>query len=221
MLIATAVAASLAALTGAHWIIVGSVIVVGAAPIPGVIVLAASAIALRWVKGRSDRDPDRETRLLRGLAAKVAAGTTLRQAISSVPDAIVTPHVRRLCAAGSSMGDVGDALGSELKVNGRRVAALCAMSELTGAPFAGALSQAADRSTSLIRSQQTKRSAVAQVRFSAWVVGVVPLILAALVVATKGIPEPGGAIIVVPMVVGVVLQVAGTIAVFILSGRAT
>lgn len=221
MLMATAVAASLAALAGVPWVIVGSVMVVGVAPVPGVIVLAAAAVALRWVRDRSDHAPDRETRLLRSLAAKAAAGTTLRQAISSVPDDIVTPHVRRLCAAGSPMGDIGDALGSELEVNGRRVAALCTMSELTGAPFARALSQAADRSTRLIRSQQTRRSAVAQVRFSAWVVGVVPLILAALVVATRGIPEPGGAIIVVPMAVGVVLQVAGTVAVFVLSGRAT
>jgi hypothetical protein len=36
----------------------------------------------------------------------------------------------------------------------------------------------------------------------------------------KGIPEPGGASVVIPMVIGGSLQVVGTAIVFVVSGRA-
>jgi hypothetical protein len=119
------------------------------------------------------------------------------------------------------MAEVGAALGSELALNGRRLASLCAMSELTGAPFGGVLTAAAERSARMEQSVRNRRSSLAQVRFSAWVVGIAPLVLTGLVVLTQGIPEPRGAVILVPMVVGVVLQVTGTAVVFLISGRAT
>ena len=80
---------------------------------------------------------------------------------------------------------------------------------------------AAERSVRSAASRRKRRSALAQVRFSAWVVGVAPLVLTLLVVLTRGIPQPRGAIIVIPMVVGFVLQVTGTATVFVLSGRAS
>lgn len=118
------------------------------------------------------------------------------------------------------MADVGASLGTELAVNGRRLASLCAMSELTGAPFGDVMRSAAIRSERVQEAVRNRRSALAQVRFSAWVVGVAPLVLTGLVVLTQGIPEPRGAAIVVPMLVGLVLQVSGTLIVFVLSGRA-
>ena len=60
---------------------------------------------------------------------------------------------------------------------------------------------------------------LAQVRFSAWVVGVAPLALTVLVVGANGIPEPGGAAVVIPMAVGAFLQISGTVLVFVISGR--
>jgi precorrin isomerase len=118
------------------------------------------------------------------------------------------------------MAEVGAVFGSELPVNGARLASLCAMSELTGAPVGDAMKAAAERSERSAASRRKRRSALAQVRFSAWVVGVAPLVLTLLVVLTRGIPQPRGAIIVIPMVVGFVLQVTGTATVFVLSGRA-
>jgi hypothetical protein len=55
---------------------------------------------------------------------------------------------------------------------------------------------------------------------SAWVVGVAPLALTGLLVIIKGIPEPGGASVVIPMVIGGSLQVVGTAIVLVVSGRA-
>lgn len=214
------VATGLGALLGAPWIVVGSMAVIAVAPVPGVIALAGASVAMHVVRRRRSAAERSESALLRSLAADVAAGLTLRQAIVTSQDVIVPARARRLCAAGSPMAEVGEALGSELPVSGRRLAALCAMSELSGAPFGEAMTAAARRSERREESRRNRRSALAQVRFSAWVVGVAPLVLTAVVVVTQGIPEPGGAIIVIPMVVGVTLQVVGTALVFVLSGRA-
>jgi hypothetical protein len=55
---------------------------------------------------------------------------------------------------------------------------------------------------------------------SAWVVGIAPLALTGLILVTQGIPEPGGAPVVIPMVIGAGLQLAGTSIVFVVSGKA-
>lgn len=205
---------------GVPWPIVGSAAIMVAAPIPGVCVLVLIAVGQRLIGRRTSKSVDPETTLLRRLAAHVSAGLTLREAVAAAPHDVVSEHARRLCLAGSSMTEVGEALGSDLAVSGRRLAALCAMSELTGAPFGHALRKAADRSARMSDARRERRAALAQVRFSAWVVGMAPLALTAVVVASQGIPEPRGAIVIVPMVVGVCLQVVGTAVVFVLSGRA-
>lgn len=215
------VAAALAASVGAPWIVVGSIALVAIAPIPGVALLSAAAVTHHAVTRRKGIRSATETVLLRSLAARVTAGLTLREAIATSPEDLVSQKARRLCLAGSSMAEVGAAVGSALPINGRRLASLCAMSELTGAPFGDVMKAAAKRSERFEESRRNRRAALAQVRFSAWVVGVAPLVLTGLVVLTQGIPEPRGAAIVIPMLAGVVLQVAGTAIVFVLSGRAT
>ena len=208
-------------LAGVPLQIVGAVALVAVAPIPGLVLLMLVAVGQSVLKHRTKSRSDPETALLRSLAAHVAAGLTLREAVVTAPRDLVSAATRRLCQAGSSMAQVGSALGSDLVVTGRRLAALCAMSELTGAPFGNALRKAADRSARAADARRERRGALAQVRFSAWVVGVAPLALTAVVVGSQGIPEPGGAIVIVPMVVGTCLQVIGTAIVFVMSGRAS
>jgi hypothetical protein len=215
------IVASVAVVARVPWIVVGSIVLIAVAPVPGVVILALATTGHHLLARSKTRRSDTETTLLRGLAASVGAGLTLRQAIVTAPDQSVSGATRRLCLAGASMAEVGAALGSELALNGRRLASLCAMSELTGAPFGGVLTAAAERSARMEQSVRNRRSSLAQVRFSAWVVGIAPLVLTGLVVLTQGIPEPRGAVILVPMVVGVVLQVTGTAVVFLISGRAT
>jgi hypothetical protein len=56
---------------------------------------------------------------------------------------------------------------------------------------------------------------------SAWVVGVAPLVLTAVVVGMRGVPASGTGIVVISMVAGAAMQVAGMLVVFSVSGKAT
>jgi Flp pilus assembly protein TadB len=215
------IVAALATVFGVPWIALGALALIAVAPIPGVILLALVSVGHTVVARSKRATANTETALLRSLAASVTAGLTLREAIATSSADLVSLRARRLCVAGASMAEVGAVFGSELPVNGARLASLCAMSELTGAPVGDAMKAAAERSERSAASRRKRRSALAQVRFSAWVVGVAPLVLTLLVVLTRGIPQPRGAIIVIPMVVGFVLQVTGTATVFVLSGRAS
>ena len=178
------------------------------------------AMVFNSIRRRRWNSADDEAGLLRGIASSVTAGATLRQAIvaAEVPDSYAV--VGRLCESGAPMADVGTAMKPMLPINGRRFASLCAMSELTGAPVGDALRSCADQAARDAAHRRKLRASLAQVRLSAWVVGVAPLVLTGIVVATRGIPEPGGALIVVPMAVGFVFEVVGMSIVLMLSQRA-
>ena len=122
--------AALMSVSGAPWPVVGAAAAIAVAPVPGVGVLILIAIGQRSIRNRAAKHLDPETALLRSLSAHVGAGLTLREAVATAPHDAVSAHARRLCLAGSSMTEVGKALGSELVVSGRRLAALCAMSNL-------------------------------------------------------------------------------------------
>ncbi|KAA3640055.1 MAG: hypothetical protein DWP92_03690 [Armatimonadetes bacterium] len=217
MLIWTIVAIGI--LVGAPAIVVGAVAVVAIAPVHGSIALVAAAAFQGWRKREKRAAATEEVALLRSLAGVVSAGGTLRQAISMSTSRLVTDNVRRLCAAGASIADVGDAMKPMMPTNGRQFAAMCAMSEHTGSSVAEPLVAFARRAKVAQTREQKKRTSLAQTRFSAWVVGVAPLCLTALIVATGGIPEPRTALVVIPMVVGAALQITGTAVVFVISGR--
>ena len=211
------VAAGLA-MAGKPWPFVGAAALVAFNPILGVgALLTASVIAK--VRDQGSRDNLVESVWLRRLAGEVRAGATLRNAIAaSLPDT-VPDRVMTMCAAGVPIREVGAELAAALPISGRRFAALCTMSELTGARLDGALKSCAEAVDDADRRERHQRTATTQVRLSAWVVGLGPLILTGAVVAMRGIPEPSGALIVVPMIVGVILQMAGLLLVFRISKR--
>jgi hypothetical protein len=62
---------------------------------------------------------------------------------------------------------------------------------------------------------------LAQVKLSAVVVGLVPVAASIGLVALRGVPEPGGAVIVVPMIIGIAMQILGTGIVFAVASLAT
>lgn len=112
------------------------------------------------------------------------------------------------------MADVGAALSDVLPVNGQALRAICSFSEHTGAAISSALillAERADEATELVRQRGVS---LAQAKFSAVVVGIVPVAVSAGLIGLKGVPSPGGAIIVVPMVAGIALQLMGTLVVF-------
>jgi Flp pilus assembly protein TadB len=70
------------------------------------------------------------------------------------------------------------------------------------------------------RRRREIRVATAQSRFSAVVVGVVPVLLAIVLVSVRGVPEPGGPAVVIPMILGAVSMLVGSAVVFVMASRA-
>lgn len=218
MIVATIV--GVAVLAGAPWQLVVVGVAMGVAPIPVAAALGTAGAAIAMRRRLSRRDHGSEVDLYRSLAGAVSAGDTLRGAIGRTDHPSVTASVTRLCAVGAPIGRIGAEMAESLPSSGRTFAALCAMSELTGSSVAGALESFAERAGAAVAERHRQRVSLAQVRLSAWVVGVAPLALTTIVLISRGIPEPGGAFVVVPIAVGALMQIAGMVVVFTVSGRA-
>jgi Flp pilus assembly protein TadB len=216
MLIWCLVAMSLVA--GAPLRLVAVFALVGLVPRLGTVLLVAIALGYGWWSRVRAKRGRTEAALFREIAGDVAAGSSLREAIMRCEAAGVNHTVRRLCASGASMADVGAEMAASLPINGRRFAALCSMTEHSGATVMDAIESFAQSASAEEELNHQRRSSTAQSRMSAWVVGVAPLALTGLILITQGVPDPGGAPVVLPMVIGAGLQIAGTAIVFGVSG---
>ena len=119
------------------------------------------------------------------------------------------------------MADVGEELSEALPTNGAAFLGICAFSERTGAAIVAALHVLADQADDAIELARQRRVALAQTKLSAVVVGVVPIVASVGLVALRGVPEPGGALIIIPMAIGIALQLVGTAVVFNVAARST
>ena len=218
MLIWAVVAVSLVA--GVPLPIVGAMAVVGVSPAVGTALLVAFAAGYAWWRRIQQHRGRSEAALFREIASDVVAGTSLREAIMRCESDDVSHTVRRLCQSGASMAAVGAEMAVSLPVNGQRFSALCSMTEHSGAPVVDAIETFAENARAEEELNYRRRSSLAQARMSAWVVGVAPFALTGLLLITKGVPEPGGASVVIPMAIGGGLQLAGAAIVFVVSGQA-
>lgn len=184
-------------------------------------VLAVSVVSIVAARVRRTTPTPGEGDLLRQLAGRVSAGATIRSTIADPAMDAVPRAARRLAALGMPMPDVGDALTGVLSVNGQAFRAICAFSEHTGAAISSALVVLAERADEATEFARYRRVSLAQAKFSAVVVGIVPICASIGLIVLNGIPSPGGAVIVVPMVIGLMLQVLGTAIVFRVATRAT
>ena len=204
-----------AILLGVPGVIVVGTVVLSLLPVPLALAgAAAGAVGLALHKRAGfDRESD-EGELLRQFSGRVSAGATIRSTIADPTIKDVPDHARRLATLGRPMADVGDALTSVFPVNGAAFRAICSFSEHTGAAISAALGVLADRADEATELARQRKVSLAQVKLSAIVVGIVPMAASIGLVAVRGIPDPGGAVIVVPMMVGIGLQVIGTAIVF-------
>lgn len=204
-----------AILLGVPSIVVVTTVALSLLPVP--VALAGVAVGVVGLilrkRTRSDREPD-EGELLRQFSGRVSAGATIRSTIADPMIEDIPDHARRLAALGRPMADVGDELSSVFPVNGAAFRAICSFSEHTGAAISAALGVLADRADEATELARQRKVSLAQVKLSAIVVGIVPMAASIGLVAVRGIPDPGGAVIVVPMMVGIGLQVIGTAIVF-------
>lgn len=183
------------------------------------VAMAIVSFSLR-LRNRSQK-PEGEGGLLRYFAGRVSAGATIRTAIAEADGDAVPERARRLAMLGRPMDTVGGAVEEVLPVNGAAFRAICTFSEHTGAAIVaalGVLADQADEATELVRQ---RRVALAQIKLSAVVVGLVPIAASAGLLLVRGVPEPGGAIVVLPMAVGIALQLVGTAIVFNVAARTT
>lgn len=160
-----------------------------------------------------------EAGFLRMIATSVSAGSTLRSAVRGGDHKIVAPRTRRLCDAGASMAKVGRSLESALAHNGATFAAVCSLSEITGASLAPTLHVLADRATDVADLNRHRKVATAQARFSALVVGLAPLAVTAGLIVVRGVPGDGSTVAVASMVLGASMQIVGVAVVFVLASR--
>jgi len=185
-----------------------------------VVLGAAGVSVLRSRKARDERGHD-EGELPRQFSGRVLAGATFRGAIADPAMESVPLLARRLASLGRPMSEVGDALAPAFPINNAAFGAICAFSEHTGAAISTALTVLAQRADDAKELARQRGVALAQVKLSAVVVGLIPIAASVGLVALRGIPSPGGAIIVIPMIVGIALQITGTAVVFHVASRAT
>jgi Flp pilus assembly protein TadB len=189
--------------------------------LPFIVGLVAAAaclsVVLRW-RNRPVSDGD-EGDLLRHLSGRVAAGATIRSAIADTTIDGIPAGAARLAALGRPMASVGDALVPSLPTNGAAFRGICSFSEHTGAAISSALSALAEQADEATEHARQRRISLAQVKLSAIVVGVVPIAVSLALIVLRGVPEPGGAMIVLPMIAGVGLQLLGTAIVFRVASR--
>ena len=85
--------------------------------------------------------------------------------------------------------------------------------------MSAALEILADQAGEVAQLARERRVSLAQVKLSAVVVGIVPMVVSVALVAVRGVPDPGGALVVIPMIVGLSLQLVGVAIVFAVAGR--
>jgi Flp pilus assembly protein TadB len=210
-------------LVGAAWAVGVPPLIVGAGVLMavnlplGVVAIAVGAF-IEHRRRRRDVSVD-EAGFLRTIATSVSAGSTLRSAVRGGDHHIVAPRTRRLCDAGASMSKVGRSLESALAYNGATFAAVCSLSEVTGATLAPTLHVLADRATDVADLNRHRRVATAQARFSALVVGLAPLGVTAGLIVVRGVPGDGSTVAIASMMLGAAMQIVGVAVVFVMASR--
>lgn len=205
---------------GAPWIALGLSIALWVSPKVGIAVVVALAVAGAVKNRQQRRSAPSESVFLRSLAGAMLAGATLREAIHQSDSPAVSSLARRLCVLGAPMTDIGAEVRPNLLATGEAFAVLMTMSDMTGGSAAGSMHLLADRANEAEQQARDGRVASAQAKFSAVVVGCIPLVIALGLVAVRGVPEPGGAAVVLPMVAGAIAMVVGAIMVFAIARRA-
>ena len=212
---------------------------IAAGPHPAVIALAALAVveprlvlvgAAGWalfsvLRRRRIPSADIEATFLRALAAELRGGSSLRLALADAATRVpldLDPAVR-LARAGMAMDRVADALSKRLAHNAVAAGAAFELSAWSGARTAAVFEGLAERATEAAELQREQAVATAQARFSAWVVGLAPLVFTALLLGGGGfgsLRRAGGAGFLV-IGLGLALEVAGLAVVTLILKRAS
>jgi tight adherence protein B len=176
------------------------------APVVAVALLALALFHPVWflvgVAGWSLRDrllrraasEGEEAAFLRGLAAELAAGASLRTAIAAASErapGLQLHRAVRLCRAGRPAPEIGTALREALPAHGPAAAAAFRLAAQTGGGVGRVVEALADRAEAEDRLARERAASTAQARLSAWLVGGIPVGLVVVGWATGRGPDFG------------------------------
>lgn len=205
------VLAAVAMVAGVHPLLVAVAVV--ATVQPGLFLAAAAGWAIyAWSqRRRALASPDDEATFLRALAAELRSGASLRPALAEAAEAAPPLDLAgpvRLAVAGIPMDLVAGELERSLPVNGRLAGAAFRLSSWSGARVAAVFDTLASRAADIAELSREQSAATVQARLSAAVVGLAPLVMSLLLLATGhvAIRGPVAATIVAA---GITLEVAG------------
>lgn len=152
-----------------------------------------------------------EAAYLRGVAAELAGGASLRRGLTAAAGrapGLDLRRVARLCDAGAPWDRVATSAAEALPGAGRQVAAAIEMTAQTGAPAADLFSTIAAGAAEEERLSGERRAMSAQARASAFVIAGLPVGVVALLVVSGRLAVGDGPGPMV-MALGLVLQAAG------------
>lgn len=128
-----------------------------------------------------------EAAFLRGLAAELAAGASLRRGVTAAaaraPGLDLQAAVR-LCQTGCPVEEIGRSIGSSLPINGVTAAATFRLAANTGGAIGPVVAALASRAEAMGRLSRERSALTAQARLSAWIVGGAPIGLVLLGLVT-------------------------------------
>jgi len=213
----------LATAAGAPWLAIAAV---GLAVVHPVWFLGAigvwAVIGSRKTKGPG---PEDESAFLRGLAAELSAGASLRGGVIAAAaraPALDLDRAVRLCRAGRPADEIGAALGDALEINRAGTAAAFRLASRTGGAIAPVIEALAMRAEAGGRLARDRSALTAQARLSAWIVGGLPIGMIGLGVITGIGPGAGdlgsGGLALVG--IGLSLIAAGSLIVVVMVRRA-
>ena len=152
-----------------------------------------------------------EADYLRGVAAEIEAGASVRQALiaaAAAAPALELAGTVHLAAAGRPAGELAPLLEQALPINGRVAAAAYRLVSDTGGQAAAVFAALAVRAADVGDIERERRALTAQARLSAWLVGGLPLgVSVAMALAGRGPSWQGAGAVV--SILGITLIAAG------------
>lgn len=167
----------------------------------------------RW-PWRGRRPPIDEVRFSSTVASELRAGRSLRQSLEEgvgVSGAGNATTLRRSLASGVTLDEVAAHIGAALPTSGRAVAAAVQLAAASGGAVAPLFDRIAEQQRAVLEIERERRAATAQIRFSAVIVGALPLAVTLILFVSGrfGAVLTGGSLGLMVVVVGAVLQAAG------------
>lgn len=207
-----------AVVAGAPWALVGLLFIGMSSPwVGGVAVLALGLLgakpSTRWSV---------DVRFCRSVADELRAGASLRNALAGAADEIGHDALAGACRIGRPFGELADLVAQWLPGVGPIAAGAIRIAGESGGMVANSFEAIAHLASDEQELQNERKAATAQVRASALVISVVPVMMLAGLMASGRLDliGSGGSLVVGLMFGGLALIVAGLLAIWLTVRRA-